>query len=64
MTYAPDTVDIYGRSADRILRGESPSNLPVQVPTKFELMINLKTAKALSITIPQTLLTTADKVIE
>ncbi len=67
MTYAPDTADIYGKSAayvDRVLKGESPSNLPVQVPTKFELMINLKTAKALGLTVPQTLLATADEVIE
>ena len=67
IAYAPDTEDLFRRSAayvDRILRGASPAELPVQLPTKFELIINLKTAKALGLTVPQTLLVEADEVIE
>jgi putative tryptophan/tyrosine transport system substrate-binding protein len=67
LSYGADVVDIHRRSAsyvDRILRGANPSELPVQVPTKFELVINLKTAKALGVAIPETMLATADEVIE
>jgi putative tryptophan/tyrosine transport system substrate-binding protein len=67
LSYGPDVVDIFHRSAsyvDRILRGEKPSDLPVQLPVKFEMAVNLKTAKALGLTIPETLLATADEVIQ
>ena len=67
LSYGPDFIDINRRAAtyvDRILRGEKPGDLPVQFPTKFEMVINLKTAKALDLTIPETLLATADEVIQ
>jgi putative tryptophan/tyrosine transport system substrate-binding protein len=67
ISYGPDSLDIVRRSAsyvDRILRGERPGELPVQAPTKYELAINLKTAKALGLTVPQTVLATADEVIQ
>jgi putative ABC transport system substrate-binding protein len=67
MAYGPDTVDIVRRSAsyvDRILKGSTPAELPVQQPTKFQLLINLQTAKSLRIDIPPTLLARADEVIE
>ena len=67
LSYGFDLVDTWRRAAtyvDRILRGEKPGDLPVQFPTKFEMVVNLKTAKALGLMVPPTMLTLADEVIE
>ena len=67
LSYGPDQIDTFRRAAsyvDRILRGAKPAELPVQLPVKYEMVVNLKTARALGLTVPQSILLRADEVIE
>ena len=67
MAYGPDVTVLFRRAAalvDKILKGEKPADLPVEVPTKFQLFVNLKTAKVLGLTLPNSLMVRADEVIE
>ena len=67
LSYGPEQIDLWRRAAtyvDRILRGGKPADLPIQLPVKFEMAVNLKTAKALGLTVPQSILLRADEVIE
>ena len=67
LSYGPNRADLFRRAAsyvDRILRGAKPADLPVQLPTKFEMALNLKTAKALGLAVPQSILLRADELIE
>ena len=67
LSYGPDAIDTFRRAAtyvDRILRGEKPGDLPVQLPTKFEMVVNRKTATALGLEVPLSILVRADEVIE
>ena len=67
VSYGPDRIDMYRRAAgyvDRILKGEKPADMPVQAPTKYQLVINLKTAKALGLDVPRAFSSSADEVIE
>jgi putative ABC transport system substrate-binding protein len=67
MSYGPDMLDLFRRAAgyvDRIIRGTSPGNLPIELPTKFELVLNLRTAKSIGLHVPPSLLARADEVIE
>jgi len=67
VSYGADLIDVFRRAAsyvDRVLRGDKPGDLPIQQPTNYQLVINLKSAKALGLTVPESLLATADEVIQ